>query len=497
VAKRLGADENHVYVYYACAGSTLRGILADGIRCRDSLPASVDLSSPDVQSRRSQVRLGRVEPDGSERVRDTQIHSCVNLFWNPLNRTFEAFQRSALLRSVEASNPEHRTVCLLELDVEAILADDSVYWAATDGNAAARPHTSHDHRDLVSFPWRDIYSTDGQEHHNARAAELILFVQGSGELFTGPIPCAYITRVILPPGMRLTSEQEALLSEAHVSCQSADVYKNPSELLRAETGFLKTLAELWPMDPSIVQRLVFAARALNEFELQHGGPTADRFLSPAAAHGPHGIGHAARVMFWSACVATYACGLLRTSRHTAAVLVASLHDLSREGTGSESGHGARAAEHFRPEIGRVMSEPELRLSCESAVRTHDVDDLDCSRTARDWLWAVLKDADAIDRGRFGAPGSEKGCRSEMLRLGHFGRQEKLSDAREKFAWMAYWLSGITRYSQWGDRPCRRLLLDLVLGLRAGLQEDAFRGRFHDVAILLVQELTPILNGMGG
>src|SRR5256885_656865 len=71
------------------------------------------------------------------RLRDVPIHSCVNLFWNSLNRTFDAFQRNGLLRAAERNDSEHGLLCLLEIDTERLLNEAEVYWTATKGNAAS------------------------------------------------------------------------------------------------------------------------------------------------------------------------------------------------------------------------------------------------------------------------------------------------------------------------------------------------------------------------
>src|SRR5690242_7048785 len=84
LSARLGGD-GRVCCYYICPFSTLRKIVEEGIKCRSSLPECVDLSSPDVQSRRKTVQLGHSDTDGRlHKLKDVPIHSCVNLFWNPL-----------------------------------------------------------------------------------------------------------------------------------------------------------------------------------------------------------------------------------------------------------------------------------------------------------------------------------------------------------------------------------------------------------------------------
>src|SRR5438876_5674272 len=95
LANRLGADPDRLCCYYICPLSNLASIIQSGIKCRDAASAKVDLSSCVVQHRRGTIWLGRSTGSPSVR-RGVRTHSCVNFFWNPLNPTFEAFQRNAL-----------------------------------------------------------------------------------------------------------------------------------------------------------------------------------------------------------------------------------------------------------------------------------------------------------------------------------------------------------------------------------------------------------------
>jgi hypothetical protein len=179
LARRLGGD-GRVCCYYLCPLSTLRKITKEGIKCRNSVSQSMDLSSPDVQSRRKTVWLGNTDVHGViQRLRDVPIHSCVNLFWNPLNRTFEAFQRNALLRSRATNDSEDAIVCILELDLEKILNELGVFWTATNRNLASGGFASFDVKQhLFRFPWTKIYAVGPYTQDNpwqARAAEFLVF----------------------------------------------------------------------------------------------------------------------------------------------------------------------------------------------------------------------------------------------------------------------------------------------------------------------------------
>jgi hypothetical protein len=311
LSTRLGGD-GRVCCYYVCPFSTLRQIMEEGIRCRNSLPGGVDLSSPDVQNRRKTVWLGRSVAAGRvHKLRDVPIHSCVNLFWNPLNRTFDAFQRNGLLRAAEKNEAEHGIICLLELDAERLLNEATVYWSATNGNAASNAFASFDMSYLRQFRWANTYALGPytQQHPwQPRAAELIAFLGGPAQQHTSPISRSCFTRVLLSAELQLSEQQQEWLSKTGLPCQRVDVFKPPSNLLESERLFVVNLINYCRTDKDCASRLSVAFRFATEFESQFAGATADRFESPSIAHSLHGIGHVTRVMFWAAFLATYYLG---------------------------------------------------------------------------------------------------------------------------------------------------------------------------------------------
>jgi hypothetical protein len=138
---------------------------------------------------------------------------------------------------------------------------------------------------------------------------------------------------------------------------------------------------------------------------------------------------------------------------------------------------------------RALDEAKLRESCANAVRMHGKPDEECPVTSRDLTWKLLKDADGLERGRFGRPGNDgRGCNPAMLRLDYL-----LDSAagRKNLPWLAYQLHGITKHSQWSKHPCRRLLTDFFLGVRLGLAHGVFQGQHQVVATELHQELSTL------
>jgi hypothetical protein len=491
LADLLGGDDR-VCCYYLCPFSNLRQIVEEGIRCRNSGVAAVDLSSPDIQWRRKTVSLARSEGEAVRSLSGVPVHSCVNCFWNPLNGTFWAFQRKALLCAAESGESEDGIVCILELDAELLLGNGLVSWVALSKNAASSPVASSSPSQLADrsyFPWARIYAvgdSTSKQPWQARAAELLVYLPGAAEDYTRPVPPAFLRRVILSPQILLSTSQEGWFTRCRLRCSRANVFSSAVDLLRPEYYFLKNLCGYQAVDPECVQRICAAFRLLLDCEREFGGLTADHFDSARMAHGWHGIGHVTRVMFWAAFLATHPHGLARTDGHNAAILAAFLHDLCRRGNSEDTGHGGRVLGKYRDLIGRVLREPKIQDSCRNAVRMHSRLDVHCLPGNRDYTWQILKDADGLERGRFARPGQGgQGCDPDLLRLRWLG---KAFDDKSHVPWLAYQLARMTRYTGWGERPCLRLLKDFCLSLDAGIEQRVFSGRCAAIAEQLLSRL---------
>jgi hypothetical protein len=107
-------------------------------------------------------------------------------------------------------------------------------------------------------------------------------------------------------------------------------------------------------------------------------------------------------------------------------------------------------------------------SCKNAIIYHCKNDDECSN--KDIIWQLLKDADALDRGRFGHPQgtsnikkSSKGCNIKFFRL------TISAEFKEKLAWSAYWLASITRNTNWTDNSFKDIKQTVSCGLQACLR----------------------------
>ena len=124
-----------------------------------------------------------------------------------------------------------------------------------------------------------------------------------------------------------------------------------------------------------------------------------------------------------------------------------LHDLARDSHTEDAEHGQAAVttKRYRLWAERVLTGDDALHSCYNAVTTHCRSDDVCE--PKDATWCVLKDADALDRGRF----KEHSC--DLASLRGFTQDASPSTVRT----MAHHLAKMTTHVNWGDRPCRKLL----------------------------------------
>jgi len=231
------------------------------------------------------------------------------------------------------------------------------------------------------------------------------------------------------------------------SVNNIPVYFPKDELLKAEKGFLKSLIGRKRSDPNVLEKVNAALVALEQFEKEHLDlcPSREKFLRPDLADSHHGSIHAARVMFWCAFIAQHLDKATMQELLPVVLVAASLHDTCRAGGGEDETHGRLAAETHQAKIAGFLAEP-LRASCLNAIQYHCVPDDQCPNSVS--ALHILKDADALDRGRFGAPNKPGGCDTKFFRTDVLKR-----DAYNNIAWMAYWAAAITRYSPVGPSPC--------------------------------------------
>jgi hypothetical protein len=460
---------NQLFVYYICPLTNLRGIAANGILPNVAAPERrADLSGQSVQVKRNipAVLLGGKE---------VNVHECINLFWNPLNLTMRAFQRNGLLREASSKILDDAVVCVLEINLERLVFDARCRWTIAPQNFAGTGFATFsreqftgaamwdhgtpkcDWRSILSVPSHADRALDRKKQvqlNSKRSAELIVHL-GDNPAGTSSValPFDMVDRIIVPANevRALTDEQNAFLNSTGKiitrlsSVNGVPVYFPKDELLKAERGFLKSLANRSKSDSNVLAKLNAALKLVEQFETDHPElcPSREKFLRPDLADDHHGSMHAARVMFWSAFLAQHLDEATKQELLPVVLVAASMHDTYREK--DDETHGQLASEAHQARIAGVLAEPRLR-SCLNAIQYHCIPDAQCSHP--DLALHILKDADALDRGRFGAPNKQGGCDTKFFRTDVL----RLHDAYGNIAWMAYWAAQSTRYSPLGSRP---------------------------------------------
>ncbi|MFA5192444.1 MAG: HD domain-containing protein [Verrucomicrobiia bacterium] len=454
---------DRLFVYYICPLTNLKRMVVTGILPNATAPRErTDLSGQSVQAKRDvQVLL-----DGGKRV---EAHQCINLFWNPLNWTMRAFQHNGLLREAASKNPDDAIVCVLEIDLETLLGG-RCQWTIAPQNLAGTGFASFSNdfftgvlvRDdgTPGCDWKTIFSVGPNTErlvNRKRSAELIVHLgeDADGESSLA-LPFEMVTRIIVPTDQirALTHDQTAFLnSTGKPICRLSSVNGTPvffprDELLKAEKGFLRSLTGRAKSDSDVLAKLNAALSALEKFEIDHPElcPVRERFVKPKLADDHHGSIHATRVMFWSAFLVQHLNEALKQELLPMVLTAASLHDTCREDSQEDEAHGRLAVEAHRGIIAAFLKDERLLTPCLNAIQYHCVPDE--KYPAADLTLQILKDADALDRGRFAPLNQEGGCETKFFRTEVLKR-----DTYKNIAWMAYWAAQITRYSPFGSKPC--------------------------------------------
>ena len=127
----------------------------------------------------------------------------------------------------------------------------------------------------------------------------------------------------------------------------------------------------------------------------------------------HGIGHTARVVFYTYLLSV-GIDRLNERERQACCLAAVIHDLGKQSDREGAIHGHNSMLLYKDRLAGYVEDQKLGCRIFDAVQYHSVDDRDCPCSAMDDLITkVLKDADALDRSRFGG----RGCDRSYLRLG--------------------------------------------------------------------------------
>lgn len=486
----LDGNPHEVCVYYIAHLHNLSKIaISGGILPKNSIEtAEADLAGQQVQRLRENVELtlGPAIPRGRSPLR-RHLHSCINFFWNPDNLTKWAFQVRALHQAAEREDPAFGCLCIIEIPLSTFINGEDYYWCASDVNLASRsPRHTHHLDQLIGpdteWPWRLIFANRDRLHN---AAECVVFrADNREEQVSASVPVTAIRRVLVPQEhlaaakRRLTgTPAERLLYGLH----NSSIFPAAATCLRQETLFSSELAALsrFGLAPSWLRDTLAVFRKCEAIV----GRLLDTayFTDVDLAYSQHGIGHVTRVMFWTVFLARW-CGLdgnaLRNS-----VLAAFLHDLSRENQRADGEHGETAANSaLTAEIlGTLGLAREDQYAVREAVRLHSVEHSG-QEGSKNLVVEVLRNADALERGRFGKPWSPTGCDPRRLTLSVFQAQD---GAAEALASIAHRIALFTRYENWAGNTYDQLVQRIASALGACVHHGLLTGAVKETAKVLL------------
>ena len=451
----LGSNTDFIGIYYLAPLANLQQILASGgIRPRNLVhQLALDCSWHTVQSQREYpINL----MDANMRVVESNIHDCVNFFLNPINDTLYQFRRNARLAVAGKAMPVYMgALCLIELDLASLLNNSDLAWAVSDRNVASgEVKICSEVTQYCRYDWRHIYSIEKEkynrdEYNRVRSAEFLIYPDHDDMRH---IAIKYIHRVIIFKSDNVPLESLNINQNYIYKIQDDPIIPVFDDPLSIEKRFWKDFKGFWSTK-EISKTLDQVFDDLQKIEIRIGRSLGEDFEKPRIASGVHGVGHVTRVIFWVVILTHLArengFPVSDDDLETAA-FAAYTHDLCRTSDLHDDQHGLAAVQKFAGWLYGKLT-PMQCISCMVAVAYH------CRVDApehTDIVWQLLKDADALDRGRFNQPEKPRGC--DLSYLTHPMFQGKSWLAKE-CAWSAYQFAKMTKDTNWGLRTVSSLL----------------------------------------
>ncbi|PKP58432.1 MAG: hypothetical protein CVT89_02805 [Candidatus Altiarchaeales archaeon HGW-Altiarchaeales-2] len=483
---KVEANNEEINVYYVVSLDNLRNILSEGIKCRTAVNTennkATDLSGSEVQEKRN-MSLKLAQNISQYETINKEIHSCINFFWNPLNDTLLAFQRNAL-RLVDSDGDTYGIVCILEMRLNDFFESGKIYWTTSRKNLTSDKYASFVYKNYKNFEWDEIFSIpkdnedDKDEKNKFRSSEFVVFY-GDSENIGGnsySIPPKFIKRILVPKEHKQKVQEK--LSLFQIPIVPLEKFWHPEDLLHYEDRMIFNLdklktkvsiqkfCELINTFSKINDRIILS-KPIKDFY--------DKNRIAYTAYGNHGVGHTTRVMFW-AYILSYLSNVDReTKLFNAIEYAAFIHDLCRESDKEDKEHGKIAIEKYENLLKSNIHDDNLLDSCKNAVSNHCKDDDEC--LSKDLVWRILKDANSLDRGRFGHPitkntlKSSKGCNVEYLRTNVILNDESL---KNNLSWLAHWIANITIYTKWSDNTFTDFKNQIVMSLKTYLDFKIYK-----------------------
>jgi len=460
----LKAGNNQALAYYiAPVENIIKIYQRGGILPRKYVVSSVDVSSTIVQELRNK------EVFFSERNVKVDLHKCVNLFVNPINDTLFHFRRNALIQ-------RGTRIGILEIDLETLLSRDGMDWEIFSKNFIK--DYSNTQIGYANFPWSNIFKMPSKENRNQNQfAEIIL----RNKFNFIPVRNEDIRRVIV-----LKDDIDSIPNDIGFPLEvidNPDHYGTLDDPLDYDRKFLRNLFTITNQG-GMYDSVISSLRRLSIIENEIGLPLMESYQNQDVALGPRqGISHTIRVMFWvlflSSRVLMANPSSITEEEVRASLYAAFIHDLHRNNRQVDSDHGSNAAKRFAPHLKNHLPQPYLDR-CLDAVKIHSMNQ---DPKHRDVIWFLLKDANAIDRSRFGPPEKANGCQKKYLRLKLLRKDPNFTDS---VLWTSYFFSKMTTYINWEKYSCGDFVITMLGSLQALANSPITPSHNKDFANRIVQ-----------
>jgi len=467
-------SQNGLCAYYIAPLYNIKNAINDGgIKARNNVDRFyIDLSYQKIQL----LRDKELALCNNSQYKKSYLHNCINLFLNPINDTLYQFRRNSIINQFIKRYKKYIQdsqlleidfdLLIVEFDLEGLLQLPNIYWTVTNKNIAiADAKCSYDIRGYKDYEWDKIFSVrnkfdkdkqelDLQDKNNIyRSAEFIVNTQGTNYNY---IPISLIRRILTLGGN--IQEIQNYLGNTKFNIK---LWEGVAELsisnepLYTDRKLFENLVEL---GPKVRKSFAYAINQLVKESRRIVPPLQNCFLKDSMAQDDrHGVKHVIRVMFWVLFLAKIM--NIQEEEAKRAFLAAFIHDLGRMSHREDNTHGRNARINCSKLISPYIS-PDKMESCLEAVEYHCKEE---EPQNADIVYRLMKDADAMDRGRFGAPKINNNSKNKGVDL--FLLKLKIPNIK-KLAWLGYMLPRIHRYASFSDKPARNLKYTVLTSIEA-------------------------------
>ena len=470
--KHLGADLDKIFIYYLVPFENLKLIIkGNGIKCRDNTKDIVcDLSGHNVQKKRHNMIFFKRNFFEKNKFSEKKIHQCLNFFFNPTNFTLWAFQRNQVLNNQRNNRNNYYNICILELDLEKVFTEIDPKWTISEKNLASNDFASFSKQKYEKFKWdymlslKSNFSDNNEKELNQyRSAEFIIFNGTDEQINSNDLPLSYINRIMVTEDQLDTVKTEFPSFAEKIEVRQS-LFFEKKNLLSYEEKFISYIIELDNRNlitlPNLIKILLDFYKISNDKDFNI---KADRF-EDNMAFGQHGIGHTIRVMFWVHFLANQL--NLEFDDYISSLYAALCHDLGKSADNDNEKHGLKSFKKYESFLENAIKDKIQFNQCKDAIIFHSIEDNRCPTEKKNLIWKILKDADALDRGRFGKPDSEKGCKGEFFRLDFLKNNLELNRILKELAFLLYKFSSYTNFGNKEIKTSHILINEIITSISA-------------------------------